>query len=212
MRARRHRVRGVVPAVALLAGIAGLAVAADLHTAPDPPVRVRVTDPAGPGAVPVAETRGGAGIGAGPGAGGSARGSGAGTGSAEEEERDGAGTSGTREDAGPSCRLLLRGSVVTAHCSNPDPYADRVRLHLECDRWWDVDSDSAPVDVEPADFAQVTGRCWKEVRWAWVTHEPVTAGPGRPESPEPGEAGESAAPPRAMPPAGSPRPSGHAGT
>ncbi|MFD0370652.1 hypothetical protein [Streptomyces sp. NPDC059071] len=80
------------------------------------------------------------------------------------------------ENFGASCRTLVQGSTVTAHCQNPYPRTDRVRLHVECDRWWDVDSDSAPVEVGPADYAQVTGRCWKEVRSAWITHEPAAQG------------------------------------
>ncbi|MGW5423236.1 hypothetical protein [Streptomyces sp. NPDC003943] len=80
------------------------------------------------------------------------------------------------EDFGASCRTLVQGSVVTAHCRNPFPRTDHVRLHVECARWWDVDTDSAPVAVDPADYAQVTGRCWKEVRSAWITHEPPAQG------------------------------------
>ncbi|MFF1511445.1 hypothetical protein [Streptomyces sp. NPDC058326] len=82
-----------------------------------------------------------------------------------------------RENFGASCRTVVQGSRVTAHCRNPYPSTDRVRLHVECERWWDVDSDSAPVDVEPAAHAQVTGRCWKEVRAAWVTHQPADRAP-----------------------------------
>ncbi|MFE9741952.1 hypothetical protein [Streptomyces sp. NPDC006477] len=77
------------------------------------------------------------------------------------------------ENFGASCHTVVQGSHVTAHCRNPYPETDRVRLHVECERWWDVDSDSAPVDVGPAAHAQVTGRCWKEVRSAWVTHQPA---------------------------------------
>ncbi|MGW0122802.1 hypothetical protein [Streptomyces sp. NPDC003327] len=77
------------------------------------------------------------------------------------------------ENFGASCRTVVEGSRVTAHCSNPYPRTDRVRLHVECDRWWDLDIDSAPVDVDPAAHARVTARCWKEVRAAWITHEPV---------------------------------------
>ncbi|MGW0467170.1 hypothetical protein ACWDX6_18110 [Streptomyces sp. NPDC003027] len=80
---------------------------------------------------------------------------------------------------GASCRAVVQGSRVTAYCHNPFPETDRVRLHVECARWWDVDTDSAPVDVAPTAFAQVTGRCWKEVRAAWITHQPA----GSPERP-----------------------------
>ncbi|WP_329624222.1 hypothetical protein OG357_30685 [Streptomyces sp. NBC_01255] len=81
------------------------------------------------------------------------------------------------ETFGASCRTVVQGSRVTAYCQNPYPGTDRVRLHVECERWWDVDTDSAPVDVGPADYAQVTGRCWKEVRSAWVTHQPAEPEP-----------------------------------
>ncbi|MEF9882143.1 hypothetical protein [Streptomyces sp. P9-A4] len=81
------------------------------------------------------------------------------------------------EDFGASCRTVVQGSRVTAHCQNPYPRTDRVRLHVECDRWWDVDTDSAPMEVGPADYAQVSGRCWKEVRSAWVTHQPADLAP-----------------------------------
>ncbi|GAA2808006.1 hypothetical protein [Streptomyces showdoensis] len=80
------------------------------------------------------------------------------------------------QDVGASCRTVVEGSSVTAHCQNPYPRTDRVRLHIECERWWDVDSDSAAVAVGPADYAQVTGHCWKEVRSAWITHEPAAPG------------------------------------
>lgn len=85
------------------------------------------------------------------------------------------------EDFGASCLTVVEGTRVTAHCRNPYPRTDRIRLHVECDPWWDLDTDSAPVDVAPADHASVTARCWKEVRSAWVTHEPADpAPPGRP--------------------------------
>ncbi|MEU9984037.1 hypothetical protein [Streptomyces sp. NPDC050856] len=73
-----------------------------------------------------------------------------------------------------SCRTSVEGSRVTAYCHNPYPRTDRVQLHVECDRWWDVDSDSAPVDVRPTAYAELTQRCWKEVRTAWVSHLPVS--------------------------------------
>ncbi len=84
---------------------------------------------------------------------------------------------GEPENFGASCRTVVQGSRVTAHCHNPYPRTDRIRLHVECERWWDVDSDSAPVDVGPADYGRVTGRCWKEVRSAWVTHQPADEAP-----------------------------------
>ncbi|MFF3843585.1 hypothetical protein [Streptomyces sp. NPDC001930] len=81
------------------------------------------------------------------------------------------------ENFGASCRAVVQGSTVTAHCQNPYPRTDRVRLHVECERWWDIDSDSAPVEVGPADYGKITGRCWKEVRSAWITHQPADQAP-----------------------------------
>ncbi|MCB8904909.1 MULTISPECIES: hypothetical protein [unclassified Streptomyces] len=81
------------------------------------------------------------------------------------------------ENFGASCRTVVQGSTVTAHCQNPYPRTDRVRLHVECERWWDIDSDSAPVEVGPADYGKITGRCWKEVRSAWITHQPADRAP-----------------------------------
>ncbi|MER5932203.1 hypothetical protein [Streptomyces sp. NPDC002054] len=72
---------------------------------------------------------------------------------------------------GADCDTGIQGSTVTAVCHNPFPETDLVRLHVECDRWWDVDGDSAPVAVRPAGRVELTGRCWKEVRAAWVSHE-----------------------------------------
>ncbi|MFF6868454.1 hypothetical protein [Streptomyces sp. NPDC012450] len=92
---------------------------------------------------------------------------------APAEEPAAAPAPGEPENFGASCRTDVEGSRVTAHCQNPYPRTDRVRLHVECAQWWDVDTDSAPVDVGPADYAQLTGRCWKEVRSAWITHQPA---------------------------------------
>ncbi|MFE5488286.1 hypothetical protein [Streptomyces sp. NPDC056527] len=86
------------------------------------------------------------------------------------------------ENFGASCRTVVEGSRVTAYCHNPYPGTDRVRLHVECDRWWDVDTDSAPVDVEATAYVRLTGRCWKEVRSAWLTHQPVEPAPRAPGS------------------------------
>ncbi|NBM14770.1 hypothetical protein GUY61_03590 [Streptomyces sp. GC420] len=77
----------------------------------------------------------------------------------------------TRDPFGAECRTSIHGSHVTAHCFNPYPATDRVRLHIECDRWWDVDADSAPLMARPARTVKLTGRCWKEVRAVWVSHE-----------------------------------------
>ncbi|MEU1040816.1 hypothetical protein ACFYP4_31950 [Streptomyces sp. NPDC005551] len=71
---------------------------------------------------------------------------------------------------GASCRTHVLGSRVTAYCHNPYPETDRVSLHVECDRWWDIDSDGAPVAAGPAETVRLTGRCWKEIRSAWVSH------------------------------------------
>ncbi|MGA5425034.1 hypothetical protein [Streptomyces lavendulocolor] len=89
-----------------------------------------------------------------------------------------AGTAGKGARAGKdvyvaSCRTSVEGSRVTAYCHNPNPGADRVQLHVECARWWDIDSDSAPVEVGPTAYAELTQRCWKEVDEAWISHRPV---------------------------------------
>ncbi|MFE1042701.1 hypothetical protein ACFW4L_28865, partial [Streptomyces sp. NPDC058832] len=57
-----------------------------------------------------------------------------------------------------------------AHCHNPYPEPDHVRLHIECERWWDLDTDTSPVQAAPAQTVRLDGRCWKEVRAAWVSH------------------------------------------
>lgn len=74
------------------------------------------------------------------------------------------------EPFGAACRSSVAGSRVTAYCHNPYPRTDRVSLHIECDRWWDVDSDGASVEAGPAQTVRLTGRCWKEVRSVWVSH------------------------------------------
>ena len=71
---------------------------------------------------------------------------------------------------GASCWLGVDGSQVTGYCHNLYPGIDEVSLHVECVRWWDLDSDGAPVAVEPAQTVKLTGRCWKEVRSAWISH------------------------------------------
>ncbi|WP_250403156.1 hypothetical protein [Streptomyces cellostaticus] len=72
---------------------------------------------------------------------------------------------------GAACRTAVTGSHVVAHCHNPYVDTDRVRLHIECARWWDIDTDSAPVDTGAAMTVRLTGRCWKEVRSVWVSHQ-----------------------------------------
>ncbi|MER7959636.1 hypothetical protein, partial [Streptomyces sp. NPDC096030] len=86
------------------------------------------------------------------------------------------------ENFGASCQTVVEGSRVTAYCQNPYPTTDRVQLHVECDRWWDVDTDSTPVEVGPTAYAELTGRCWKEVRSAWLTHQPAEHPPQVPGS------------------------------
>ncbi|MEV7442146.1 hypothetical protein AB0O22_13440 [Streptomyces sp. NPDC091204] len=76
-----------------------------------------------------------------------------------------------RELFGADCDTTIEGSQVTANCHNAYPETDLLRLHVECDRWWDVDGDGAAVAVGPAGRVELTGRCWKEVRSAWITHQ-----------------------------------------
>ncbi|MFE0426262.1 hypothetical protein [Streptomyces sp. NPDC058953] len=70
------------------------------------------------------------------------------------------------------CRTETEGSRATAYCHNPYPVTDRVRLHIECDNWWDVDVDGPPVDVGAAQYVELTDRCWQGIRAVWVTHLP----------------------------------------
>ncbi len=71
---------------------------------------------------------------------------------------------------GAACSVYVEGSTATAHCHNPYLDTDRVQLHVECERWWDVDADSAPVDLGPTGRATLTERCWKEIRSVRVSH------------------------------------------
>jgi hypothetical protein len=75
------------------------------------------------------------------------------------------------EPFGAECRTAVQGSHVIAYCHNPYVDTDRVRLHIECARWWDLDTDGAPVDAGPAMTVRLTGRCWKEVGSVWVSHQ-----------------------------------------
>ncbi|WP_432138209.1 MULTISPECIES: hypothetical protein [unclassified Streptomyces] len=77
------------------------------------------------------------------------------------------------EPFGSECRTSVRGSQVTAYCHNPYADTDRVRLHIECERWWDLDTDGSPVDAGPAVTVRLTGRCWKEVGSVWISHQKV---------------------------------------
>ena len=72
--------------------------------------------------------------------------------------------------SGAECRTRTEGSQTVVYCHNPYPEPDQVRLHIECARWWDIDSDSAPVMAGPAMTVRLTGRCWKEIRSVWVSH------------------------------------------
>jgi hypothetical protein len=83
-----------------------------------------------------------------------------------------------KPDYRAQCTTVVDGSRVTAYCHNPYPSADRVRLHVECDRWWDVDADTAPVLLRAAEYRELTGRCWKEIRSVWVSHQPMRADAG----------------------------------
>jgi hypothetical protein len=72
---------------------------------------------------------------------------------------------------GAACWIRVTGSKVTAYCRNPYPETDRVSLHVECTRWWDIDTDSSPVRAGPAQTVRLKGRCWKEVGDVWVSHQ-----------------------------------------
>lgn len=72
---------------------------------------------------------------------------------------------------GADCRTQTEGSEVTVHCHNPYPETDRVRLHIECDAWWDIDTDSTAVAVEPALTVRLAGRCWQDVRSVRISHQ-----------------------------------------
>ncbi|MCL3993320.1 hypothetical protein [Streptomyces lavenduligriseus] len=82
-----------------------------------------------------------------------------------------AGASPSPARFGASCRTSVHGSQVVAYCHNPYVDIDRVRLHIECARWWDIDTDSAPADAWPAMTVRLTGRCWKEIRSVWISHQ-----------------------------------------
>ncbi|RII18586.1 hypothetical protein DSC45_11755 [Streptomyces sp. YIM 130001] len=77
---------------------------------------------------------------------------------------------GSARTQGAHCRTSVQGSEAVALCHNPYPEADRVRLHVECARWWDIDTDSSPVESAPAMTVRLDGRCWKEIRAVWVSH------------------------------------------
>ncbi|MGC9377545.1 hypothetical protein [Streptomyces sp. MH13] len=81
------------------------------------------------------------------------------------------GDSAPAEPFGAACRVRVDDSHVTAHCHNPFPETDHVRLHIECVRWWDLDSDGSAAAAGPAQTVRLDGRCWKEVQAAWVSHQ-----------------------------------------
>ncbi|WP_307804969.1 hypothetical protein [Streptomyces sp. VRA16 Mangrove soil] len=78
-----------------------------------------------------------------------------------------------RELFGAQCRTETDGSRVRAYCHNPYPGADAVALHIECARWWDIDTDTKPREVDPAETVRLDGRCWKDVARVWVSHRKV---------------------------------------
>ncbi|MFJ6564966.1 hypothetical protein ACIQMV_35000, partial [Streptomyces sp. NPDC091412] len=80
-----------------------------------------------------------------------------------------AGPPAAPEPSGAGRRATVSGSQVTAYCRNPCPGTDRVGPHIECDRWWNLDSDASPVAGRPARAVRTTGRFRKEVRSVRVT-------------------------------------------
>ncbi|MFD7896165.1 hypothetical protein [Streptomyces sp. NPDC059743] len=76
---------------------------------------------------------------------------------------------------GATCRTKIEGSRATASCHNPYPETDRVRLHVECERWWDIDADSEAVEIAAARYAELAERCWMEIRQVWISHERVAS-------------------------------------
>ncbi|MFD9504799.1 hypothetical protein [Streptomyces sp. NPDC060035] len=74
------------------------------------------------------------------------------------------------EPSGAECRTSVDGSRVVAYCHNPHSTTDRVQLHTECSRWWDIDADGETVVVQPGRTVRLEDRCWKEVGSAWVSH------------------------------------------
>lgn len=72
---------------------------------------------------------------------------------------------------GAECSTSITGSQVLVYCHNPYVDTDRVSLHIECARWWDLDTDGDPIDAGPAMTVRLTGRCWKDVGSVWISHE-----------------------------------------
>ncbi|MEU3986234.1 hypothetical protein AB0F77_40310 [Streptomyces sp. NPDC026672] len=71
---------------------------------------------------------------------------------------------------GSDCRTTVTGSHVVAYCHNPYVGTDRVSLHIECDHWWDLDTDGESVDAGPAMTVRLSGRCWSDVSSTWISH------------------------------------------
>ncbi|MEU6221610.1 hypothetical protein ABZ845_29535 [Streptomyces sp. NPDC047022] len=81
-----------------------------------------------------------------------------------------AGKTPAPQPSGSDCQVTVTGSEVVAYCHNAYPDTDHVSLHIECGHWWDLDTDTTPVDAGPATTVRLAGRCWENVRSAWVTH------------------------------------------
>ncbi|MFG2893183.1 hypothetical protein [Streptomyces sp. NPDC048248] len=71
------------------------------------------------------------------------------------------------------CRTTVVRSTATATCFNPHGNISRVRLHIECKRWYDPDVDSLAEAVGPAQRVTLSGRCWQEIEDIWVSHDPA---------------------------------------
>ncbi|MFJ9418596.1 hypothetical protein ACIRPT_31225 [Streptomyces sp. NPDC101227] len=76
-----------------------------------------------------------------------------------------------REVPRARCRTAVVGSTGTARCFNPNGTLSRVRLHIECKRWYDPDVDTRAVPVGPARQITVAGRCWQEIQDLWVSQD-----------------------------------------
>ncbi|WP_044364551.1 hypothetical protein [Streptomyces natalensis] len=69
------------------------------------------------------------------------------------------------------CRTAVAGSTATARCFNPNGNLSRIRLHIECRRWYDPDVDTRAAPDGPAQQITLTGHCWQEIAEAWVSQE-----------------------------------------
>ncbi|MGW2634195.1 hypothetical protein ACWC2K_33435 [Streptomyces chattanoogensis] len=77
-----------------------------------------------------------------------------------------------REVPRARCRTAVVGSTGVARCFNPNGTISRIRLHIECGRWYDPDVDTRAAAVGPAERITVTGHCWQEIEDLWVSQEP----------------------------------------